>query len=58
MSALPKRRISHSRKNNRRSHHSLKPIKLVSCPNCSAKMLPHNACNNCGKYNGKTVLPI
>jgi large subunit ribosomal protein L32 len=58
MAATPKRRISHSRKNNRRSHHSIDLPSLTTCPNCKEKILPHNACTKCGKYRGKVILPI
>jgi large subunit ribosomal protein L32 len=58
MSALPKRRISHSRKNNRRSHHHIDLPTLTICPNCKAKIQPHNACIKCGKYKDKVILPL
>ncbi len=58
MAATPKRKISHARKNNRRSHyHAIVPT-LTVCPNCKSKMLPHNACLKCGKYKDKVVLPL
>ncbi len=56
MGALPKRKISHSRKNNRRAHHALSPVELTTCPNCKRSMLPHHACEFCGQYKGKIVL--
>ena len=34
MGAVPKRRISKSRRGNRRAHQSLSAIHLVSCPEC------------------------
>ena len=58
MSAVPKRRISHRRKNNRRSHDALKLPNFGVCPDCKAQVMMHNACTNCGKYKGKAVLPI
>lgn len=56
MGALPKRKISHARKNKRRAHLALTPVELTTCPSCKRKMQPHHACKFCGKYKGKVVL--
>lgn len=55
--ALPKRRQSRSRRNNRRAHQSLKPVELVRCSHCSAAIRPHHVCSNCGYYRGKQMIP-
>jgi large subunit ribosomal protein L32 len=46
------------RKRKRRSHHALKPIHYVRCPQCSSTKLPHSACDNCGYVNPKLALPV
>jgi large subunit ribosomal protein L32 len=58
MGAVPKHRISNSRRKNRRSHHALKPRQLVECPNCRAKKLAHHVCLACGTYRGVQVLAV
>jgi large subunit ribosomal protein L32 len=54
--AVPKRRQSHSRKNKRRSHHSLKAEGLSVCKKCKEPKLPHRICKNCGTYNGRPTI--
>lgn len=41
---------------NRRSHHALKELNLVTCPECKAVLRPHRACDACGYYKGKKVI--
>ena len=57
MGALPKRKISKSRKNKRRAHDALKPTTLVACDSCGEMKLPHVMCPSCRKYRGLQVLP-
>jgi large subunit ribosomal protein L32 len=54
----PVQRISKSRKRKRRSHHALKPIHYVRCPQCGNSKLPHCACDNCGYVNPKLALQV
>lgn len=58
MGALPKRKISKQRKNNRRSHHALTKPNLVACKECKSLRLPHTVCANCGTYKGVKVLQV
>jgi len=55
---LPVQRISKSRKRKRRSHHALKPIQYVKCPQCGNAKLPHAACANCGFVNPKLSIEV
>ena len=54
--AVPRNRSSNSRKNNKRSHHAKTKKRPIACTNCSAMILPHNACGSCGYYNNRPVI--
>jgi large subunit ribosomal protein L32 len=56
MGAVPKRRISKSRKNRRRAHDALTPFHLVPCPECGEMRRTHRVCHNCGTYRGRKVM--
>ena len=50
---VPKRRVSHARQGERRSHLALELPKLEECPHCHEPKRPHHACPNCGYYSGR-----
>lgn len=54
--AVPKKKISKSKRDMRRSHLALTPVNYVVCPNCGDSKLPHHVCNTCGVYNKKQIL--
>jgi large subunit ribosomal protein L32 len=58
--AVPKRRMSRSNTHSRRAHWKTSAPTLVPCPNraCGQMKLPHQACSNCGQYDGKQVLSV
>lgn len=58
MCAVPKRKVSKARRDNRRSHDALTRPKLVKCDSCDEMKLPHYACPNCGKYAGRQVIKV
>ncbi|MBL7198698.1 MAG: 50S ribosomal protein L32 [Anaerolineae bacterium] len=58
MGAVPKSRISRSRRGRRRAHDALKLRSLVECPQCKAKKLPHHVCLSCGNYRGVQVIDV
>ena len=58
MGAVPKHRISQSRRGKRRTHHALKLKALVECSHCRVKKLPHHVCLACGYYRGVQVLAV
>jgi large subunit ribosomal protein L32 len=45
---LPTQKLSRARTRKRRSHHALKAVNYVDCPQCNSPKLPHAACENCG----------
>ncbi|NVM22052.1 MAG: 50S ribosomal protein L32 [Desulfobacterales bacterium] len=54
--ALPKRKISKSRRGKRRSHQRVTLPSLSVCPQCNEPKLPHHVCPSCGHYKGRTVI--
>ena len=56
--AVPKKKISTSRRGKRRSHDSLRKVLVVECENCGAEKLPHHICPSCGHYNKRQVFEI
>ncbi len=57
MGAVPKRRISRTRRAKRRTHDALATPHLVNCDNCGHMKRPHYMCPNCRTYNGRQILP-
>jgi len=53
--ALPKRKISKSKRGKRRTHQKLVAPNVVKCPQCGDPKLSHNMCPGCGTYKGRTV---
>ncbi len=53
--AHPKRKVSKSRRDKRRTHYKSSAPTLVACPNCGEMKLSHRACPNCGYYAGKSM---
>ncbi|HER25804.1 MAG TPA: 50S ribosomal protein L32 [Rhodospirillales bacterium] len=54
--AVPKKKISKSRRNMRRSHDALKANTYDECPACGELKRPHHVCASCGQYNGRDVI--
>ncbi|MBT3552781.1 MAG: 50S ribosomal protein L32 [Rhodospirillaceae bacterium] len=56
--AVPKKKISRSRRDMRRSHDSLKSQAHGECSNCGEMKRPHHVCPSCGYYDGREVVDI
>lgn len=55
--AVPKRRTSPMKRDQRRAHHDkVTAPNVAPCPNCGDVMLPHRACPACGHYKGRKVV--
>lgn len=54
--AVPKRRTSRSRRDQRRAHDALAAPARSVCPQCKEPKLPHRVCPNCGTYRGREVV--
>jgi len=55
---VPKKKHSRSRRDKRRSHDSLTPPNVVSCPQCNEARLPHHICPHCGYYRKSVVIEM
>jgi large subunit ribosomal protein L32 len=53
--AVPKKKISKSRRDMRRAHDALKPASWAECPNCGELKRPHHVCDACGYYREREV---
>lgn len=56
--AVPKRRMSKSRRDKRRANWKLEVPGLVACPQCRELKMPHRVCSNCGSYKGQIVVAV
>jgi len=54
--AHPKRKISKSRRDKRRTHYKAKEATIMNCSNCSAPVQYHRVCPECGYYKGKLAV--
>ena len=53
--AVPKKKISKSRRDQRRAHDALKMAAYGECPNCGEIKRPHHVCGACGYYKDREV---
>jgi large subunit ribosomal protein L32 len=54
--AHPKRKISKTRRDKRRTHYKATAPTLSSCSNCGSPTLYHRVCGECGFYRGKQAI--
>lgn len=55
---VPKKRVSRTRRDKRRTHKKLTAVVPVNCPQCSEPKLPHRICPSCGYYRDRTVIEV
>ena len=55
---LPKRKVSHARQGDRRSHLALSLPSLVECSHCHAMKRSHHVCPSCGYYDGRPAVAL
>ncbi len=53
--AVPKKKVSRSRRDMRRAHDRLKSAVYEECPKCGDLKRPHHVCPYCGHYKGRAV---
>ncbi len=57
--AVPKKKMSKSRRNQRRAHDAIKFTAAVeACPSCGELKLRHRVCMGCGSYRGRQIIEI
>jgi large subunit ribosomal protein L32 len=56
--AVPKKKTSQARRDQRRAHHALKGPNLIACPNCGELRIPHRVCPECGHYKGRAIVAV
>lgn len=54
--AVPKKKISKSKRNMRRAHDALSIAAHDECANCGELKRPHHVCGECGFYDGREVV--
>lgn len=54
--AHPKRKISKTRRDKRRTHIKAELPTLAACNNCGASHKYHTVCPECGYYRGKLAI--
>lgn len=52
----PKRKLSKSRRDKRRTHQKDSVATIVKCNNCGAPKLYHTICPACGYYRGQQYI--
>ena len=56
--AVPKKKVTKSRRNQRRAHDALPASTYCECPNCGELKRPHHLCAACGYYDGREVVEL
>jgi large subunit ribosomal protein L32 len=54
--AHPKRKISKTRRDKRRTHYKAIANVTSECSNCGTPVLTHRVCPSCGYYRGKQAI--
>jgi len=56
--AVPKSKITRSKRGMRRAHQALVADNPAECPNCGELKRPHHVCAACGHYAERQVVTI
>ncbi len=54
--AHPKRKISKTRRDKRRTHYKATAPTIANCQNCGTAVEFHRVCSECGYYKGKLAI--
>jgi large subunit ribosomal protein L32 len=56
--AVPKRKTSKARRDQRRAQHKIEAPRVNVCPQCGSPKRAHRVCPTCGTYKGREVEPL
>jgi len=54
--AVPRKKVSRSKRDMRRAHDSMKRAAYAECANCGELKRPHHVCAACGYYGDREVV--
>lgn len=54
--AVPRKKVTRSKRNMRRAHDSLSPASYIECSECGELKRSHHVCGACGHYDGREVV--
>jgi large subunit ribosomal protein L32 len=54
--AVPRKKVTRSKRNMRRAHDALGAASYVECSACGELKRPHHVCGACGEYDGREVV--
>lgn len=54
--AVPRKKVTRSKRDMRRSHLALTAQNVNECSNCGELKRPHHVCAACGHYDGREVI--
>jgi large subunit ribosomal protein L32 len=54
--AVPKHKVSKSKRDKRRTHQKATAPALSRCTQCGEATMSHRACPECGNYKGRSVI--
>jgi len=55
--AVPKRKVSRTNRDKRRTHDGIKLLNITECPRCHSKKIAHHVCIACGYYKNTEIIP-
>ncbi|MCY3875393.1 MAG: 50S ribosomal protein L32 [Rhodobacteraceae bacterium] len=56
--AVPRKKVTRSRRNQRRSHDRIRGASWQECPECGGVKRRHHACPECGYYKGREIIIV
>lgn len=56
--AVPRKKVTRAKRDQRRAHDSLSSVGLTECSNCGELKLPHHICESCGYYRDREVIEV
>ncbi|MBS3809306.1 MAG: 50S ribosomal protein L32 [Desulfobacterales bacterium] len=56
--AVPKHKVSKSKRDKRRTHQKAQSPGLTRCTQCGEAVMSHRACPECGHYRGRSIIEV